>query len=473
MNKKLKELSLGTKILIPVVMLLLIGNSFYAYVAISKMNTLAFSNQKKSLEMLGESIFKTLKTAMNTGDPATIKAAEDDSRTIKGLEQLIVAKSKKTLQLYSPDEPFTKNKDILEAFETKKKSVLETAADDSHTLRIINPMIATQECIACHINQQEGDVIGVMDLTFSLNETDAIIHVTSFALMGIAALLLIIIALSIKYVVKSITTIIATAVGQISTAGEQVVAASEEVASSALKLSESASDQAASVEEITATVEQTRLTIEQTAANSKEADILGADTSHSAQEGHIYIKKLLSSMEEITDSSKKIENIIKTIDELAFQTNLLALNAAVEAARAGEHGLGFAVVADEVKSLADKSAQAAKETAAIIEHSLTQVENGNKIAIQTNQAFEEIFEKVTTSSNLVSKISSASKDQNGGMQQISKAMVRIDQVTQAVASASEESASSSEKLSVQAVSMEDSILAIARLVGHEADIQKK
>lgn len=470
MNNKL---SLDTKILIPVVVLLLIGNSFYAYIAISKMNTLAFSNQKKSLEMLGESIFKTLKNAMNTGDPATIKAAEDDSRTIKGLEELIVAKSKETLQLYSPDEPFTKDKDILEVFGTKKKSVLETFTDSSHKIRIINPMIATQECIACHINQQEGDVIGVMDLTFSLNETDEIIHTASFTLMGIAALLLITIALIIKYVLKSVTTIITTAVREISTASEEVVTASEDVASSASKLSDSASGQAASVENITTTIEQTRLIIEQTAANSKEADILGAGTSRSAQEGHKYIKKLLTSMDGITDSSKKIENIIKTIDNIAFQTNLLALNASVEAARAGEHGLGFSVVADEVKSLADRSAQAAKETAAIIEHSLAQVENGNKIAVQTNKAFEDIFEKVTKSSNLISTISSASKDQNVGMQEISKTMVQIDQVTQAVASASEESASSSEKLNMQTVSMKENILAIGRIVGYEADKKER
>ena len=251
--------------------------------------------------------------------------------------------------------------------------------------------------------------------------------------------------------------------------GEEVISASNEIASSATMLAESSSNQAASVEKITATIEQTSSTIQQTADNSKEADTLSNDASQAAKEGYEYIKKLLVSMEEITGSSKEIANIIKTIDEIAFQTNLLALNAAVEAARAGEHGLGFAVVAEEVRNLAGKSANAAKETAVIIDNSLTQVNNGNKIASETNKAFEDILEKVNKSSALITEISMASKEQTEGMQQINKAMEQIDEVTQTVASTSEESAAASEELNAQAITMGETVKSIGLLVGYEVN----
>ncbi len=277
--------------------------------------------------------------------------------------------------------------------------------------------------------------------------------------------ILVVVLISLYIIASGIMKTISNAIDEISTGTAQIVSASNEIASSATMLAESSSDQAASVEEITATIEQTSTTIEQTASNSGKADLLSKDSSKSAQEGYGHIKKLLVSMNEITGSSKEIANIIKTIDEIAFQTNLLALNAAVEAARAGEHGLGFAVVAEEVRNLAGKSANAAKETAVIIDNSLTQVNNGNKIANETNKAFEEILDKVNKSSVLITEISDASKEQTEGMHQINKAMGQIDEVTQTVASTSEESAAAAEELSAQATSMEGTVKSISLIVG--------
>jgi methyl-accepting chemotaxis protein len=202
MFQSFKDLNLSSKILIPVLFLLIIGNGIFAYIAISKMNTLAINNQNKSLEMLSDSIFKTLKTAMNTGNPETIKKAEDESRKIKGLENLTVAKSRETIALYSPSQSFTNDEQILKAFETKKQYVLESYKKDDHTLRIIKPMVASSECLMCHKNQNEGEVIGVIDLTFSLNEGDAIINSTTTSLIIVALLIVSLIVFTIFFLVK-------------------------------------------------------------------------------------------------------------------------------------------------------------------------------------------------------------------------------------------------------------------------------
>jgi len=315
-----------------------------------------------------------------------------------------------------------------------------------------------------------GQKVGIYLISQKLKDVQVqsaeIINLINTFVMFIIVLLIIVLFIVSFVFYNFATKPITKAVETITSSSQQIIAASNEVASSSTMLAQSSSSQAASVEEISATIEQTSTTIEQTANNSREADILSSDANKAAQDGYEYIQKLLVSMDEITDSSKEIANIIKTIDEIAFQTNLLALNAAVEAARAGEHGLGFAVVADEVRNLAGKSANAAKETATIIEDSLSQIQKGNAIASDTNKAFEEIMAKIKKSSDLVSEISLASKEQTEGIKQINKAMTQIDEVTQTIASTSEQSAAASEELNAQAVSMGEIITSVGKLVGY-------
>ena len=256
------------------------------------------------------------------------------------------------------------------------------------------------------------------------------------------------------------------AVRSITEANKQVVSASTEISDSATSLAEGASNQASSVEEVSATIEESTAINTQNSENSNEANILAKSTKESAEDGYEKGNELLSAMTEINSSSERISKIIKTIDEIASQTKLLALNAAVEAARAGEHGLGFAVVADEVKSLAQRSADAATETANIIEESIKQVNNGSEIASKTSEAFGDILERIKKTSDLIGEISISAKEQSDGMTQIASAMGQIDQVTQQNAATSEEAAAAAEELNAQAVSMKDTVDSVGQMVGY-------
>ncbi len=305
---------------------------------------------------------------------------------------------------------------------------------------------------------------------YSKEAADELSNASSIMITGLIIALIfgVIIAFLI---IKSITKPIISAVQTISDGNSQVVSASNEISSSSISLAEGATQQASSVEEVSATIEESTAINNQNAENSREANNLATTANQSASLGNEKIKDLMTSMEGISTSSEKIAKIIKTIDEIAFQTNLLALNAAVEAARAGEHGLGFAVVAEEVKNLAQRSANAAKETADIIEESIEQIKNGNTIAQETNEAFEDIVDKVQKTSNIIGEISTSVNDQAEGMNQVASAMGQIDEITQQNAASSEEAAAAAEELNAQALSMLDSVAEIAKMVGIDVNTQ--
>ncbi|MHC4946584.1 MAG: methyl-accepting chemotaxis protein [Planctomycetota bacterium] len=251
---------------------------------------------------------------------------------------------------------------------------------------------------------------------------------------------------------------------ELSTGGDQTTSAARHVSAASHSLAEEAAEQAASLEEMTSSVEEMSSMIKQNAESARAGGDLIQETNRVVGWGQRSMSRLLEVISDIKNSSDETAKIVRTIDEIAFQTNLLALNAAVEAARAGEAGKGFAVVADEVRSLAKRSAEAAKLTSGLIEGSVYSSHNGVAAAEETGRAFEEIALNAAKVSNLVGEVAAASQEQAQGIEQINLAVGEMDQVTQAVAANAEESASSSQELLAQAEELNHMVAQIEALV---------
>ncbi len=229
-------------------------------------------------------------------------------------------------------------------------------------------------------------------------------------------------------------------------------------------LAEGASVQAASLEETGASLEEMASMTKRNAENAGQAKALASETRQAADAGSADMQSMNQAMEEIKAASSNIANIIKTIDEIAFQTNILALNAAVEAARAGEAGMGFAVVADEVRNLAQRSAQAAKETSAKIEGALSKIGQGVEISSKVSHALQEIVARIRQVDELVAQVAAASSEQNQGIQQVSVAVSQMDKVTQANAASAQESAHAATDLQSHATTSKKAVSDLMALV---------
>ena len=249
----------------------------------------------------------------------------------------------------------------------------------------------------------------------------------------------------------------------------QVSAASGQVAGASQELAEGTSEQAASIEETSSALEEMASMTRQNAENACQAKALMTETGQVVSRANDSMAQLTASMAEISKASQETSKIIKTIDEIAFQTNLLALNAAVEAARAGEAGSGFAVVADEVRNLAMRAADAAKNTANLIEGTVKKIKEGSGIVEKTGVEFSHVASSTIKMSELVGEIAAASSEQSHGIEQLNKAVSEMDQVVQRNASNAEESAAASEDMNAQAVRMNGFVQDLVVISGGSAN----
>ncbi len=255
---------------------------------------------------------------------------------------------------------------------------------------------------------------------------------------------------AIKIALNSITATLSDTMSEITEAANQVDAGARQISDGGQALSQGTTEQASAIEQLNASIEEVAGETKKNASNANEANERALEVRNNAEIGNAQMNKMVSAMSEINESSHNISKIIKVIDDIAFQTNILALNAAVEAARAGQHGKGFAVVAEEVRSLAARSAEAAKETTSLIENSIESVDTGTKIADDTAESLKEILNEIEKVTGLVGNIAQASNDQATEITQITQGIEQVSTVVQTNSATAEESAAASEELSGQA-----------------------
>ncbi len=369
---------------------------------------------------------------------------ENDTASVRELDELQTAfeafyvTAKKMAEGYIEGGPAVGNKLMAEVDDTAEKLV-----------GMLDPFVETQ------VEELNAAMTSVNDAAAMLLLCSVIAGIAA-VVSGVALAILI---------TRSITKPINRIIEGLTAGAQQTSSASGQVSSASQSLAQGASEQAAAIEETTSSVEEMASMTKQNAGNATEAKSLANSARGSAEKGTDAMGRMSQAIEDIKKSSDETAKIVKTIDEIAFQTNLLALNAAVEAARAGDAGKGFAVVAEEVRNLSQRSAEAARNTADMIEGAVKNADNGVAISQEVAKILEEIGEGSRKVNDLVGEIAASSNEQSQGIEQINTAVSQMDSVTQSNAGNAEESASAAEELSAQAQELNLMVEQLSAVVG--------
>lgn len=389
------------------------------------------------------------------------------------------------------NEPDELEQRALQVLTEDRLSEYHVVDRDRNAVRYFRPVVLSQSCLVCHGDpatsetlwgnregidvtgyamegKQTGSIHGAFEIIQSLDEADqeaaAALWTGGLMTAAVVAFVIAVLCVFIRKPINLVRFVSEKLDGTVS----QVRDASSQLATSSQQLAEGAGQQASSIEETSATLEELTSMTQQNCEHAGQANSLAVEAHQAAEKGQQIMERMSHTISQIKTASDRTAEIVKTIDEIAFQTNLLALNAAVEAARAGEAGKGFAVVAEEVRALAQRSAEAAKNTANLILESQKSADEGVHVTSQVHERLNEIRSQVHKLMLIIGEVATASKEQSVGLDQISKAVLQIEQVTQASAATSEQAAAASDQLSMQAdelashVTMLRSVVAAAR-----------
>jgi methyl-accepting chemotaxis protein len=334
-------------------------------------------------------------------------------------------------------------------------------------LKLFDEAIASQ---LLTLNQEARSLITAQEKELAaIGDTARASSSQTLWLMSAVLALVLPVGAAVVLVVQRATRSLRSLTGEIAVAATEVAEASRQITAASQSVSEGASRQAASLEETSSSSQEMSSITQQNADHSRNAATFMTEVDTRMKEANLTLEEMVSSMAAISGSSEKIARIIKVIDEISFQTNILALNAAVEAARAGEAGAGFAVVADEVRRLAQRCAQAAKDTAALIEESIGTSSEGSRKIEQMTVSIGSITDSTAKVKRIVDELKQSSQEQARGIEHIANALGELEQVTQQAAASSQESASICESMSSQASVMDDVVKKLVALVGESED----
>ncbi|MCZ2155046.1 MAG: methyl-accepting chemotaxis protein [Bryobacterales bacterium] len=425
---------------------------------IELVNKMKASTWEAAAQMRATTVFAVLKepSKVEAAAEGTVTALKDLDMEISELRPLLLTDADK--QILSKTEQLKSEFSQLaqDYVRTTREGKLDQVGEVVHK---VAPLILEMNTVLTGFAREEDSQL--KEAAINEDATSA----QSTWISTILCCLLIVVGIIAVFVVRGINRTLQMAITELSEGAEQVASAASQVSSSSQSLAQGASEQAASIEETSASSEEINSMSRKNSENSREAADLMIETQKQISEANASLDQSVVAMSEINAQSDKISKIIKTIDEIAFQTNILALNAAVEAARAGEAGMGFAVVADEVRNLAQRAAQAAKDTSALIEESITKSNDGKVKVDQVAAGIHAITEQAAKVKTLVDEVNLGSQEQTRGIEQIGKAITQMEQVTQKAAANAEESASAAEELNAQSETLKDIVERLSAMVG--------